>query len=484
MEKQVFGGVGMEKFRFFNDGVDDPRSYNAEDFAEYFGRVLTNGILNGGTNLQVATAGTNMQSTIADGFAWVEGYLYKVEGGHAVTHPAADPALDRIDRVVVRLDRGIDKRHIKAFVVPGTPAVSPEPPSLTRAGEVFELSLARVLIKAGLSTIAPANVTDERHDAAVCGLVNSLVQVDTAQMQAELDAFMATTIGQGYAPMPDFLAHANNGQLHGAVTKTEFVASGTWNKPEGSKWVLVDIVSGGGGGAGGYSGSNSDQIGSHAGGGGGRFISLLSANSLPATVSVVVGAGGIGRAPGNNTPSSGGNSSFGGIVVLGADGFTGGGLGRGTGQAYGHIGARYLSNSNNGQPSEHGGGGGGYFFNHAPGVGGSSLFGGAGGGGGGNAYSPTPATGGVAGLGGAYQVGGGAAGGTTPGGHGQYGADATVSAGAGGGGGGGGTLSGAAGNGGHGGFPGGGGGGGGSSRNGTGGQGGNGGNGRVIVYAW
>jgi len=74
----------MEKYRFFNDGVNDPRSYNAEDFAEYFGRVLTNGILNGGTNLQVTTAGTNMQSNIADGYAWVNGYLYKVEGGHVL----------------------------------------------------------------------------------------------------------------------------------------------------------------------------------------------------------------------------------------------------------------------------------------------------------------------------------------------------------------------------------------------------------------
>jgi hypothetical protein len=193
-----------EKYMFFDSTADDPREYPASNFAEFFGKVLTSGIFNGGTNLQVGCTGTDMKSVIEPGYAWINGYMYKLDADLQLTHDAADPGADRIDRIVIRLDTRLENRYVKAFILGGTPAVSPVPPSLTRDANIYEISLAQVLIRAGRSYIEPMQITDERLDASVCGLVNSLIQVDTAAMQAAFDAFLESLSTSSFVAATDY----------------------------------------------------------------------------------------------------------------------------------------------------------------------------------------------------------------------------------------------------------------------------------------
>lgn len=187
-----------EFYRFFNSTLDDPRKYDADEFAEYFRQILTDGIFNGGTNLQVTCDNSNMKVKVNEGFGWIKGYLYKVDSeGVELQLDNADVSNDRIDRIVLRWDK--ENRYIRAFVLKGTPAVSPVLPNLIRNDRIFEISLAQVRVIAGKSYINSSEITDERLDENVCGLVNSLVQVDTTTMQQEFDSFMATLEGQTYA---------------------------------------------------------------------------------------------------------------------------------------------------------------------------------------------------------------------------------------------------------------------------------------------
>jgi len=178
-----------EKSGFFDSTVEDPREYTADEFAEYFRRVLTDGIFNGGTNLQVTADGTNMNVNIADGYAWIQGYMYKVYDGHTLTLDTADPTLNRIDRIVLRLDKSLEKRSIEAIVLKGTPSATPTPPALTRNENIYEISLAQVEVIAGKSFIEGFQVTDERLDTNVCGLVNSLIQADTTEIFNQFQAW-------------------------------------------------------------------------------------------------------------------------------------------------------------------------------------------------------------------------------------------------------------------------------------------------------
>ncbi len=120
---------------------------------------------------------------VNEGFAWIEGYMYKIEGGpFYLTHDLPDTQYDRIDRIVLRLDKSLEARAINAKVLKGTPAANPVPPALTRNDNVYEISLAQVRIMKGKSYIEGFQITDERLDASVCGLVNSLIQADTTEI--------------------------------------------------------------------------------------------------------------------------------------------------------------------------------------------------------------------------------------------------------------------------------------------------------------
>ncbi|MFU1798215.1 phage tail protein, partial [Paenibacillus azoreducens] len=110
-----------EKSGFFDSTADDPREYPARDFAEYFGRILSNGVFNGGKYLNVSASGSDANVSLSTGFAWINGYVYSVYDS-PLTLPI-DPATtqDRIDRIVLRLDTSTQIRRIRATVIPGTP---------------------------------------------------------------------------------------------------------------------------------------------------------------------------------------------------------------------------------------------------------------------------------------------------------------------------------------------------------------------------
>lgn len=89
-----------------------------------------------------------------------------------------------------------------------------------------------------------------------------------------------------------------------------FTASGTWTKPAGLLFAIVDEW-GGGGGGGGVQATGVAQAASSGGGGGGGYArKLFLASALAATETVTVGGGGTA---GNATPTAGGpggNTSF------------------------------------------------------------------------------------------------------------------------------------------------------------------------------
>lgn len=188
-----------QKSGMFDTTIDDPREYPAREFAEYFARFVTNGVFNGGSNLQATASGADSNVKVAIGAAWIKGYAYSVYDSPLTLAIAPATTLDRIDRIVLRLDTSTPVRSIKAIVVQGTPSASPTAPVLVRSGDNFDLSLAQVRVVANSSIVAQANITDERLNESVCGLVNSLIRVDTATFQQQWDAFILSIQNNGFA---------------------------------------------------------------------------------------------------------------------------------------------------------------------------------------------------------------------------------------------------------------------------------------------
>lgn len=177
----------MERSGFFNS-VNGDRKYKSEDFANYFNKFITNGVFpNPSTNLQVI-AGDSMNVVIKAGSAWINGYAYDNTTDLILPVDPADGVLNRIDRVVLRYDT--INREIKAKIKKGTFASAPVAPALQRDADAFELALADISIAKGIVSISQAYITDTRLNADLCGIVNSLIQVDTTTLLNQYEAGM------------------------------------------------------------------------------------------------------------------------------------------------------------------------------------------------------------------------------------------------------------------------------------------------------
>lgn len=123
-----------------------------------------------GDELQViANNPTTMGVAIKTGRAYIQGYSVDIEDSvYPLTIDAADATNPRIDRIVLKLSTTVD-RNISAVVLKGTPSSGPAAPALTRTTEYWEISLAQIYVGAGVTSIATANITDERRDNDVCG---------------------------------------------------------------------------------------------------------------------------------------------------------------------------------------------------------------------------------------------------------------------------------------------------------------------------
>lgn len=184
-----------EIFKFFNSAPGDERWHYASDFADYFGSVLSSGLISNGDSpvgLQVTVNNGTMTTSVAIGKAIVKGYSYENTTPLTLTHSIPEQTLDRIDRVVLRLDLKNASRFIKVFVKEGVSALEPVPPSLQRDQYIYELSLAQVRIRKNTSSIVVSDIKDERADENLCGIVQSLITVPTSVFQQQFDVWFAS----------------------------------------------------------------------------------------------------------------------------------------------------------------------------------------------------------------------------------------------------------------------------------------------------
>lgn len=158
----------MAEFGGFFNSVNGDRKYKSEDFANYFKTFIGTGVNPSTDNLRVIKV-SNTQIKILLGSACINGYLYlnTTELVKVITS-----SVNKVNRVVLRLD--IVNRILSIVIVEGTATA---PPNLTRNNSVYELSLAKIVIKN--NTVI---VEDERGQASVCGYMAFLGKDDLQSM--------------------------------------------------------------------------------------------------------------------------------------------------------------------------------------------------------------------------------------------------------------------------------------------------------------
>lgn len=149
--------------RFFGGPEGDIPEYNQTQFAEVFKRILSDGVFSGVDNeFEVTeTDPVSLGVKVNTGWAFIQGFWAYNDDALIKTLGAADPSLDRIDRIVLRLDTNTNFQ-ISVEVLEGTPSADPSAPALTQTDSIYEIELAQVEVGATVTSINNANITDGR----------------------------------------------------------------------------------------------------------------------------------------------------------------------------------------------------------------------------------------------------------------------------------------------------------------------------------
>lgn len=170
--------------------MEPDRLYEAEIFRKYFAKFLSNGVYFGnynnyGENSMKVTADGGLNIRIGKGAGIIEGADYENEEEKVFTleRPATG---NRIDRVVVKLDKTLAIRETQLYVKSGTGTT---PAALQRDDNIYEICLAEVTVKS-TSNIEASDITDKRTNSNLCGIVNSLISIDGEELYQQFQNYI------------------------------------------------------------------------------------------------------------------------------------------------------------------------------------------------------------------------------------------------------------------------------------------------------
>lgn len=151
------------------------RTYDADNFAEFFSSLIGNGVSAAIEDCFKVSVSSGMSVSVAPGFAWIKGHYIKSDANETKILSPAPSSGSRIDAVVLQLDES--SRDIKLVVLEGTSGASPSIPVLTRTAEKYEIMLAYITVSAGTSSLAASNITDSRSNTDYCGILNTFASI-------------------------------------------------------------------------------------------------------------------------------------------------------------------------------------------------------------------------------------------------------------------------------------------------------------------
>lgn len=182
---------------FFNSFNGD-RRYSSEQMSAIFDGVINDGIFaNVGTAFSV-TADSDNDVIVGVGRCWFNSKWLYNDALLPVVGYVSEVVLDRIDALVIEVDRSDSVRAGTIKMVKGTPSSDPQRPEMIHTEDCNQYPLAYIYKKAGATGITQADITS-MIGTSECPYVTGILQVQNidnivAQWKAQWDQwFLAIT---------------------------------------------------------------------------------------------------------------------------------------------------------------------------------------------------------------------------------------------------------------------------------------------------
>lgn len=144
----------------FYDSINHDRRYSAAQFSELFDGVINDGVFMTIGDTMVVKALGGMDLAVGTGRAWFFGTWSAIDTEYPITLSASELVLDRIDAVVLEVNKSQQIRENSIKIVRGIGASNPQKPELVNTEEVKQLPLAYVNVKAKTTVITQADITN------------------------------------------------------------------------------------------------------------------------------------------------------------------------------------------------------------------------------------------------------------------------------------------------------------------------------------
>ena len=144
-------------FDFFNAKNLD-RTYTAENFCDYLGSIICNGIQDNYGRCFELTAGSGLSVTIETGKAWINGHYFINDARYSIDlSEYMDESLPRYVGIAIYLDTTEAVRNVSLRLFPGTPAENPSLPSIPQDEDHVRLLMYAVCLNPGATSSGTLN---------------------------------------------------------------------------------------------------------------------------------------------------------------------------------------------------------------------------------------------------------------------------------------------------------------------------------------
>ncbi|MCM1269803.1 MAG: leucine-rich repeat domain-containing protein [Ruminococcus flavefaciens] len=182
---------------FFNSkGLD--RTYTAENFCDYLGSIICNGIQdNYGQNFSLTSSAVGLKVILGTGKAWINGHYFINDTRYSIDlSEYQDESLPRYVGIAIYLDTTEAVRNVSLKLFPGTPAESPALPTIPQDDDHARLLMYAVRLNVGATSLTECDWYDYREDKNVCGYCKCILgKCKVTEMQSQLAQLIAEIKG-------------------------------------------------------------------------------------------------------------------------------------------------------------------------------------------------------------------------------------------------------------------------------------------------
>lgn len=193
---------------FFNS-LNGDRRYNAEQMSSIFDGIINDGVFaNIGTAFGVK-ASTGNTITVGIGRAWFNSTWLLNDSILPLTAEVPEILLNRIDAVVIEINRSDAVREGNIKIIKGTPSSNPNRPTMVSTSDIHQYPLAYIYRAAGSSSITQANITNMIGTES-CPYITAILQVTNienivAQWEAQWAEWFANETSAGNNQMSQWM---------------------------------------------------------------------------------------------------------------------------------------------------------------------------------------------------------------------------------------------------------------------------------------